>query len=113
MSEEKPAEPFPINPVYSSLRIILWLVPVSFLIPGAVVMFVGQYLGLNETLAGLLGNSSSFLFLVGAGWCDYKLAAPGWKESFSWIGSVAFYIFCQVILVTIIYITLIAIGVFG
>jgi hypothetical protein len=110
MNEEKPEEALPINPIYSWLRVILWLVPFSFLIPSTAVFIAGRYLGLNDTISILLASSSFALFLTGAGWCDFKLADKGWKNSFNLPGSVGFYILCQVILVIIIFYTLLVTG---
>lgn len=100
MSEDSPTEQFPANPILSWLRIILWLIPISFLIPAAAIMLTGRYLGLTQTITSILACSSSALLLIGAGWCDFRLASQGWKESFNIIGSIAFYVFCQVVLVT-------------
>ncbi|GAA5129890.1 hypothetical protein JIN84_03935 [Luteolibacter yonseiensis] len=102
MNEEQSAEQFPVNPVYSWLRVILWLIPTSFFLFGGIVAVVGRRLGLDPAIADLLGYSVIGLFLVGAGWSDFKLAGAEWKQSFNLVGWIAFYIFCQVILVMIL-----------
>ncbi|RYD47144.1 MAG: hypothetical protein EOP85_06045 [Verrucomicrobiaceae bacterium] len=111
MTENNPTEQFPANPILPWLRIILWLIPVSFLIPSAAIGLAGLKLGWNPTITGILALSSTALLLVGAGWCDFKLASQNWKESFNLIGSIAFYVFCQVVLVTMISAILISSGI--
>jgi hypothetical protein len=111
MSDGDFAGPFKSNPLHGWLRVILWLIPISFTVPGAALMFLGRYLGLNDAIITGTGYFSFFFCLIGAGWCDFKLAGPGWKESFTAAGSAVFYTFCQLILVTIIFIILLASGI--
>ena len=103
MSEENPTEHFPINPLHSWLRVMLWVIPTGFVFSSAALGVAGQrYLGLDQTIATVVAWSSFFLCLIGAGWSDFKIAGPGWKGVFSMVGSVVLYVICQMIFVTII-----------
>ncbi|MEO7099620.1 MAG: hypothetical protein ABI162_09690 [Luteolibacter sp.] len=74
-------EPLPRNPIYQWLRVMLWILPTGFL-----VISVGGLSALSNNFPiseGMVIAASvllNVLFVIGAGWCDYKLSPPERKN---------------------------------
>ena len=93
-------EPLPRNPIHPWLRVLLWILPAGFL-----VMSVGGLSALSNNVpiseAAVISASAllNVLFLIGAGWCDYKLSPPGRKNRRSVGMAISLFFLSQLFLV--------------
>ncbi|MEO5711946.1 MAG: hypothetical protein ABIT37_00510 [Luteolibacter sp.] len=99
---ETPEQP-PRNAIYPWLRVLLWILPAGFLF-----MSVGGLFALSNNIPISEGSTISasillnVLFLIGAGWCDYKLSPPGRKNYRSAGMAICLFFLSQIFLVPIL-----------
>jgi len=96
---ETPEQP-PRNPIYPWLRVLLWILPAGFPIISAMVIGLlhqsvwapsGPFFGIWIIL--------TILFVIGTGWCDYRLSPRARTHTDSAVKAVVVFFLCQLFLV--------------
>jgi hypothetical protein len=95
-------EPLSRNPIYPWLRVMLWILPTGFLIVSVAGLFaIANNIRVSEGTIISASILLNVLFLIGTGWCDFKLSPPERKNTQSVGMAIFLFCLCQVFLVPI------------
>lgn len=92
------AEVAPNRRMHIFMRVMLWILPTGYLLMSFVGMswLMTKFSHANSIVI-VLWILSNVVFVVGAGWCDYKLVRGWVKNHYFEVTSVVMFVFLQMI----------------